>query len=916
VVDAPCFAETPLPYPLDLRLPRLLFAFLALLLWFACQPTVRAQQRELATPKRGPAPAAEAEAAGPDVKQPGTEPGGEADAEEKDTDPEAERDADAEADADSDTDATEETDAEGDADAEPAEPVALRSPKTICEGRRINEIRVQGHGRVAADDIRATMKLRPGVPCTDAEVTKDVRAIWNLGYFDDITVEARVEKKGVNLLFRVRERPAVASIVYEGNEELDESDFEEKVTLEQGAVLSIPEVREQLNEIRDLYAEEGFFLARVDYRLVPKTNNQVEVRFLIDEGEEVTVRRIVFLGNENLDDSDLKSVMQTGETGFFSFLSSSNNFQRQNFEEDINRIRALYYDRGYLTVHVVQPLIELTPDRRHIDITIRIKEGPRFKIKSIGVKEVDKTGKEVEPLAGRKNLREQIHLDPGDWFSSTVIQRDLQEITRFYRDRGYAFVNISPQTELHTDERLVDVLVSIERGPLVYVQRINIKGNQKTRDEVIRRELRIAESDLYNQTRVERSKRRVTALGYFENVEVSEQRGSQPNRIVINFEVAERPTGTFQVGAGFSSLETFLFTGQVQQQNLFGRGQTLAFNLQLSGIRQLMQIQFVEPYLFGSEWHMGVDGFRIMRQLRDYNRDSTGASLTLGHPLWFIHEDLRLFLNYRLEDVEITPATGGVLGGAGQSYYLFRTIPLRNLFRSGLTSSMRLSLQWDSRDDRLFPTSGVLATISTELSEAFLGSDNNFLRHEARFRYYHPLFWGMVGKLNTEWGLITSRDPQGVPVFERYFLGGIFDLRGFSLQSVGPRIALPLTLDPGTEASTRGTSIGGNMQFHYNLELEFPIIEAVGIKGVLFNDGGNAWNLERPLCEEVPEGEVGDPATDPCGVHPLLLRTSVGFGFRWFSPLGPLRFEWGYPLNPRRPYEDTYEFQFTVGNQF
>ncbi len=883
------------PPVLDPRLPRFPLALLAVLLWFACQAPARAQQPAPEGSDDDPSPAereaAAAEATGePSGAEPAGEPGG--------------------------SDEDEDEDEEGTAEPDAIGPAALHSPKTICEGHRIEKIRVQGHGRVAADDIRATMKLRPGLPCTDAEVTADARAIWNLGYFDDIAVDAALKGKGVELLFRVRERPAIAAIVYEGNDELDESDFEEKVTLELGAVLSIPEVREQLDRIQDLYAEEGYFLARVKYELDPMPNNQVRVRFIVDEGEEVTVRRIVFLGNKNLDDDDLKSVMQTGETGLFSFLSSNNNFQRQNFEEDINRIRALYYDRGYLTVHIVQPLVELTPDRRHIDITIRIKEGPRFKIKSIGIKEVDKSGKEVEPLAGRTNLREQIHLDPGDWFSSTVIQRDLQEITRFYRDRGYAFVNISPQTELHPDQRLVDLMVSIERGPLVYVQRINIKGNQKTRDEVIRRELRIAESELYNQTRVERSKRRVTALGYFENVEVSEQRGSQPDRIVINFEVAERPTGTFQVGAGFSSLETFLFTGQIQQQNLLGRGQTLAFNLQLSGIRQLMQLQFVEPYLFGSEWHMGVDGFRIMRQLRDYNRDSTGASLTLGHPLWFIHEDLRLFLNYRLEDVEITPATGGVLGGAGQSYYLFRTIPLRNLFRSGLTSSVRLSLQWDSRDDRLFPTSGILATLSTEMSEAFLGSDNNFLRHEARFRYYHPLFWGIVGKLNTEWGLITSRDPQGVPVFERYFLGGIFDLRGFALQSVGPRIALPLSLDPASEASTRGTSIGGNMEFHYNLELEFPIIESVGIKGVLFNDGGNTWNLERPLCEQVPEAEAGDMSTTPCGVHPLQLRTSVGFGFRWFSPLGPLRFEWGYPLHPRRPYEDTYEFQFTVGNAF
>lgn len=787
-------------------------------------------------------------------------------------------------------------------------------PKTICQGRKIERIQVVGQGRVTAEDIRATIRLRAGLPCTDDDVTRDVKALWDLGYFDEIAVEAQLKGKNVELTFRVKERPAISTIVFVGNDELDESDIKEKVTLEEGAILSVSEVREHLDNIRTLYAEKGFFLAKVDYELVPQPNNQIEIRFLIDEGEEVVVRRIRFLGNEALDSGDLKAVMQTSETNFFSFITSNNNFQRANFEEDLNRIRAVYYDRGYLTVNVGEGLVELSPDRRYIDITIPIVEGPRFRVSKVSVSEVDARGKEVEPLAGRKNLREQIRLNPGDWFSRSVIAEDIQAITRFYRDRGYAKVEIVPNTDLNTKKRLVAIEVAIRRGPLCYIQRINVKGNSKTRDEVIRREVKIVEGELYNQSRVELSKERIVALGYFETVDISETAGTREDRIVVNFEVAERATGTFQIGAGFSSLETFLFTGQVQQQNLFGRGQTFSVNLQLSGIRQLVQLQFIEPYLFGSEWSAAAEAFMVMRQLRDYNRDSTGGSLTLGHPIFL--DDLRLLLTYRLENVEITAATGGAISAGGLSYDIFQYVPLRNLFRSGLTSSLRLTLQWDSRDNRLFPSSGVLASVSSEVSDQFLGSNSNFLRHRANFRYYYPLFWGIVSKLNVDWGLITSRDGQGVPVYERFFLGGIFDIRGFSLQSIGPRIALPSRIDPNALSTYRGTEIGGNMQFYYNLEIEFPIIESVGIKGVLFTDGGNAWNMEQTLCREVPAAQFEDSAATSCGIHPLSLRTSLGFGFRWFSPLGPLRFEWGYPFHPRRPFEDTYEFQFTVGNAF
>ena len=496
------------------------------------------------------------------------------------------------------------------------------------------------------------------------------------------------------------------------------------------------------------------------------------------------------------------------------------------------------------------------------------------------------------------------------------------EITRFYRDRGYAKAELAPQTNLDMDDRRVDVVVAIRRGPLVRIERINIQGNSKTRDQVIRREIPIVEGDLYNQTLVEEGKRRVTALGYFERVDVSEEEGSSPDTIVLNFEIAERATGTFQVGAGFSSIETFIFTAQIQQQNFLGRGQSISAQLQLSGIRQLIQLRFVEPWFLGTQWSLALEGFKTIRQFSFFTQDSTGGGLTIGHPIF--DNRLNLFLRYRGEFVDISDRGGGFFGGLGSDVrgarLVFRQLPVAGLFQDGLTSSLTLTLSWDDRDNRLFPTGGIYTSYSAEAAESFLGSENIFFRQRAFFRFYQRLFGPFVLKLNLEGGLITSRtstqDQPGVPVFERFFLGGIFNVRGFQLNALGPRVALPAQFDPNGAISRAGIPIGGNLEMHYNLEIEFSIVEEVGIKGVIFTDGGNAWNLEDRFCQ-APFIAASDDTTDPCGFNPLSLRTSWGFGFRWISPLGPLRFEWGLPFSPRADLnEDAIRFEFTIGNFF
>ena len=810
-----------------------------------------------------------------------------------------------------------EPDAEGE-DYEPVEDpnAAIQVPRTSCHGKEIRRVVVIGARRVDPDDVRVTMKLRRGSICTDPAVTRDARALWNMAYFDDLQIESDPLGAGIKLTIRLVERPAIRQVVYKGNDELDKEDIDETITLEPGTILSVPDVESQADAMRQLYSEEGFFLADVAYELkrIPGDTNQVDVVFKIDEGAEVEVRRISLVGNKELPAAELLKIMQTNETGMFSFLSDRNKFSRSAFDEDLTRVQAWYYDKGYLQMRPGRPTVELTADRAYVDITIPVEEGPRFRIREFDVMETDGAGNEVETVAPKAQLRKMVKLKAGDWFSRSKIAEGIEAISRTYRDSGYALVEMVPGTDLDEANHLVDVTINILRGPLVYIQRLHVRGNTKTRDAVIRREFRLSEGDLYNQSRLEDGRALVNQLGYFERVDVSEEEGTARDQMVINVEVAEKPTGTFQVGAGFSSLESFIVTAQIQQQNLFGRGQSLGLNLQVSGIRQQIDLNFVEPWFLGSEWSLGFGIFKRIRDFRDFRQDSTGANLTTGHPLF--NPRFRIFVRYEFENVKISQPRGGLLGVGGELANTFSNIFIADAFRDGITSSLRFTLNWDSRDNRLSTTGGIFANYAVQMADQYLGSDNTFIRQTAFARFYKKAFGPVIFKVNMEMGLLTSR--KKVPVFERFYLGGIYTIRGYRLQSVGPQAGVASAGDPNLPIAFEGRPIGGDFQAFYNIEFEFPLIEAVGIRAVIFTDGGNAWNLfdfkdQFGNCQ-APVAPEADRSSSPCGISGFL-RYSVGFGIRWFSPLGPLRFEWGIPIR-RRPQDSPIRFEFTIGQSF
>ncbi len=816
--------------------------------------------------------------------------------------------------------------ADEDASAPPTQPAGpvINIPQTEAEraeGTPILRIDISGNRRVAKEDIVSYLREKNGHLFKSENLASDVRALWDSGFFDDIEVDMTRDDHGVILRFLVRERPNIKGVEFEGNSEIENDKLQEAIEVKANTILSVPAVRRSVQKIKDAYAEKGYFLADVESAIEPQRDNEVIIKFKITEHTPVTVRRITFVGNYNVPEDELRAVMQTGQGGFFAF-GSGGPYRQDIFERDVLLLNALYYDKGYMNVSIGTPRVMLTTDREGIEITLLIHEGPRFKIRQLKVYERDADGKEVEPLGGRRALRQLIRAKSGDYFNRAELVRDLGAVRTLYRDAGYANVEAEPETELDPVKREVDIIIPIRRGPLVHVERIEIKGNTKTRDKVLRREMEIEESNLFSETKLEDSKRRIVALGYFERVDVSTEQGSTPETININFEVTERPTGTFQVGAGFSSIENFIATAQIQQANLFGNGQSLALQAQISGLRQLISIRFFEPYFLDSDWSSSVELYDNLLVFPDFARRTLGGALTFGYAL--IQPWLRLGVTATVQhDAVDTNQVNTFFGSTSGFVSVFQRLPLANLFNAGRTISLRPAITYDTRNNRLFPSSGIFLQASTELASSALGSEIEFLRHEFIGRFYYPLFGqgeqpgsGFILKMNNKVGVITSPLSQGVPIFARYFLGGILDVRGYRLRTLGPRLPLNSSLDVNAPPIPNGANIGGNLQYYSNLEFEFPIIDKVGIRGVGFVDTGNTWNLEDQFCKTTPAPQFST-LVSPCfsGSSLTDLRWSTGMGIRWFSPLGPLRFEWGFPLN-KLSYEESSVFEFTIGNFF
>ncbi|MBX3039331.1 MAG: outer membrane protein assembly factor BamA [Bdellovibrionaceae bacterium] len=771
-------------------------------------------------------------------------------------------------------------------------PAAKTTPASNLSSRTVSEIVVEGQRKLEKDAILARLKMKPGDLATDEAIREDVLNLFRLGYFNDIQVDRQVAGSSVRLTYKILEKPSVTEILFQGNSELKAEELLEASGLKAYEILNQFKVREAVEKLQKLYEDKGYFLAKIDFEVVDvKKDETVNVVFKVEEGEKVKVKKILFIGNEKLSTELLKGRLFTQEQGYFTALSGSGAYKQEVFERDIMALRFSYYNLGYIQAKVERPQVSVTPDKKGIYLTFRIEEGKQYK-----VGEVDFAG---DLLFSRQELFQAIKIDENDVFAYDVLQKDLGELQAKYGDLGYAYANVIPRWVFHEDESKIDVVFDIAKGDKVYFGKINVTGNSKTRDKVVRRELKVREGELYNETRRRQSLENVQRLGFFD--EVNFKTSTPPGKLdVMDVEIVvkERNTGQIQVSAGYGTATKFTFGGSVQQTNFLGRGQNLGVSMTIAGDYQVYDVSFTDPYFQDTDWSAGVRAFQSTNSGRlDYDEKRTGASLSLGHP---IGENIRAFLSYgytasRLSERFETDRNGDKVRVTDPALFPLETA-------SGDASTVTGSIEYDTRNDRFKPSKGIFARTSLG-NTGWVGGNLQYYRAGADFQFFRNLFWDVVWRNSLKWGQIGSTESgRAVPFNERFLLGGPYSLRGYRYGRVGKQARSQMLYDAYV---TRGISskdaedralrfLGGEQQLQWQTEFQFPMIREAEMYGVVFYDIGQAE-------DSITEG----------GFY-----SSWGFGLRWFSPIGPLRFEWGFPFKRTSYYHENGVFEFSIGTPF
>jgi outer membrane protein insertion porin family len=724
---------------------------------------------------------------------------------------------------------------------------------------QIANIAVSGNRRVKTESILAAIPLQKGQMVDLVQIDGAMQAIYRLGRFSDVA--ARVdERDGVQILiFEVTERPLVRSVRFEGNKEISSDKLQGVVTLRAASIYDPYEAQRSIAAVKAEYVKEGYYAAEITIDSEINADNEALLTFKVVEGTLVRIKDIRFEGNSLFTKKELQKVMDTEEKWLFSWLTGRGNYDETLLEQDLERIADLYFNQGYIRVKVRKPVISLVNNLRHMLILIQIDEGEQYRVGKVDV---------VGDLIDRKEeILARLPLQPGEAFSRERLRNGVSRITDLYADQGYAYANVAPLTRVDDASKTVDLALEIEQGPQVSVERINITGNAKTRDKVIRREMKIVEGELYNASALKRSKARINNLGFFEAVDVTTSEGSDQSQVNVDVNVKERATGTFSVGAGYSSVDGLIAQGSVTQENFLGRGLRLNLAASLGGESTTYQIGLTDPYFLDLNLTLGFELYKTEREWDDFSRKATGGAIKLGLPVFDDYS--RALFVYRLEDKEIYDVSP------------FADPQIKDEEGQSVISSLTSSLTRDTTDYRLDPSRGNVAQLSWEI--AGLGGDEKFSKYIFDYRHFWPAPLGTVLSAHGQIGYIHAFGGEEVPLDERFYLGGINTLRGFDPRKVGP-------YNPETDEYT-----GGYKQTYFNFEWLFPLSKEVGIKGVTFFDIGNAWDEDEDFFSE--------------------WRYSVGAGIRWLSPLGPLRLEWGYNLDPE-DWEDRSRLDFMIGRFF
>ena len=734
-----------------------------------------------------------------------------------------------------------------------------------ARGGTIRNIVVEGTRRIDPQAIAGYLTIKQGESFDPAKIDASLKSLFASGLFRDVSIRRR----GQDLVIRVVENPIVNRVAFEGNSKLDNEDLNAAANISPRSVYSRATVEEAVRRMRAAYRAAGRYAATVTPKVIPRSQNRVDVVFEIDEGATTLVRRISFIGNRNYSDGSLRDAIITKESAFWRFLGRSDVYDPAKLEADKDLLRRYYLERGFAEFQVLSAVAELAPDREGFFITITVREGPRYRF---GKLTVDSR----LPRIDSGQLTAAVKAKTGDRYNAGKIDRSVVALTDVAGTHGYAFVQVIPQVRLNHDAATADIVFTIERGRRIFIERIEILGNVRTRDSVIRREILVSEGDAFNTTKISQSRRRLVNTGYFEAVNIEQKEGSTPDQVRLTIFVAERATGQLSLGGGFSTRDGPLGTVGIQESNFLGRGYDVRLSGQLSLRASQIDASFTDRHFLGRDVSFGVDLFRIQRGFQstfsessEYQIERLGGRVRFGFPL---AEDVRQNAFYELTDRRVTDIE------TNSSQYIRASRSTK--------SAVGTSVTWDTRDNRFEPTDGFVLGGGTTI--AGLGGSESFYKLSAEAGYWHSLTPGLVLALLGEAGHVGGIG-QDVRLSERFFLGGA-SLRGFEYGGVGPR------------DSDDNVALGGNNYWLLTAELIFPLglPKELGVKGRLFADTGSAFGID----ESGPD--LIDNATP---------RLSVGAGFSWRSPLGPLRFDFGFPL-VIQSHDRRRLFNFRFGTRF
>jgi len=746
----------------------------------------------------------------------------------------------------------------------------------IFRREKVAEVIITGNKRIESEAIKRIMKTKKGEIYLAKHLQDDLKSIYKMGYFGDVRVETSSTPGGKVVTFRVAENETIRNININGNKKLDDEKIKDVISIRSGSTLNINKLKGDLKQIENLYKEKGYHYIKVTHETKPVSEDRADLDLVIVEGDKVFIKAICFEGNNAYDSETLKDLMKTQEKGFFSWLTSSGDLDHEVLEQDVSKIAAYYHNHGYIQANVAEP--KLTYEGKWIHINIKINEGHQFK-----VGKVDIEGDLIRP---KSELLKKIKITKEKIYNRELIREDFLTLQDIYSDAGYAYADISPRIDRDPKKLTANVTYLINRGSLVYFEKIIITGNTKTRDKVIRRELKVYEQELFSGKGLKRGVRNLYRLEFFEDIKVNTTEGSADDKMILKIDVTEKPTGTLSLGAGYSSMDRLFAMVSVAQRNLFGRGQILNLKAQWSEgtTKSSYSLSFTEPWLFDIPLSAGFDLYDTTLDYDTYDKESLGGSLRFGYPVF---DYTRASLSYNYDRADIKNVTDDASSW------------IRDMEGGNIGHTITAILRRDSRDRIFNPTEGSNNSIMVKHAGTPMGGDIGFTKYVGDSGWYIPLFWDTVGLLHGRIGYIHD-DPVGkVPVWERFYLGGMNSVRGYDWRDISPREKDPVT---GKETGDR---IGGNKMVLFNVEFIFPLVKDAGLMGVLFYDMGNAYNGGKGYDEE--DIELGD------------LRRSAGYGFRWYSPIGPIRLECGHILKTDRRGDGRkgdHRWEFTMGMAF